>query len=313
VSGRENENDARQTAGEARVRCNRGRCPRSGLSEPGYINLSVATTTGLVTGACAGTVAKMSAPLVEFRDVTKRFGSGPIVLDRVRLNAQVGEFVSLIGPSGCGKSTLLRLLAGLTPATSGEVIIDGGNPATASTQLAFVFQEPTLLPWLTVAQNIELPLALRGVARSERRAARDSGLDLVRLNEKGEAFPRQLSGGQKMRVSLARALAINPKLLLLDEPFGALDEMTREHLNEELLAIREKQRWTAFFVTHSVAEAVFLSSRIIVLAPTPGRVHAEMPVSLPYPRTADTRLSLEYHDIVSEVSRVLRTVDVAAA
>jgi NitT/TauT family transport system ATP-binding protein len=258
-------------------------------------------------------VPGMAAPLVEIRDVTKRFGNGPVVLDRLRLNIEAGEFVSLIGPSGCGKSTLLRLIAGLTPVTAGDLIIDGTTPDAASTGLAFVFQEPTLLPWLTVRQNIELPLQLRHFSAPERRAARTRGLEWVQLTEKADAFPRELSGGQKMRVSLARALALQPKLLLLDEPFGALDEMTREHLNEELLAIRQQRAWTAFFVTHSVAEAVFLSTRIIVLAAKPGRIHAELTVPLPYPRTSETRLSRAYHDLVTEVSRILRTVDVAAA
>jgi NitT/TauT family transport system ATP-binding protein len=140
-------------------------------------------------------------------------------------------------------------------------------------------------------------------------ATRRRVLDLVRLGGRGEAYPRQLSGGQKMRVSIARALALGPKILLLDEPFGALDEMTREHLNEELLAIREQAAWTAFFVTHSVAEAVFLSNRIVVLSANPGRIHAQIDVPLPYPRTADTRLGRAFHDLVAEVSRVLRSVD----
>jgi NitT/TauT family transport system ATP-binding protein len=256
----------------------------------------------------------MSAvPTVELSGVTKRFGEGPLVLDRVSLAAQSGEFISLIGPSGCGKSTLLRLIAGLTPPTAGTVSVTGSAPDGAATGLAFVFQEPTLLPWLTVAGNVELPQKLRGIAAGERRATRDRVLELVRLSEKRDAFPRQLSGGQKMRVSIARALALAPKILLLDEPFGALDEMTREHLNEELLAIREQAAWTAFFVTHSVAEAVFLSSRIFVMAAKPGRIHQEVAVPLPWPRTADTRLSREYHDAVAHVSRILRSVETTAA
>ena len=193
----------------------------------------------------------MSAPtLVEFRDVTKRFGDGPLVLDRVSFTAAPGEFVSLIGPSGCGKSTLLRLVAGLSPVSSGMLTVEGKSPDDVAAELAFVFQEPTLLPWLTVAKNVELAQKLRGAPPAECAAARSRVLELVRLADRADAFPRQLSGGQKMRVSLARALALAPKILLLDEPFGALDEMTREHLNEELLAIRAQQAWTAFFVTH---------------------------------------------------------------
>lgn len=254
-----------------------------------------------------------AAPLVEFREVSKRFGAGPVVLDRISLAAETGDFISLIGPSGCGKSTALRLVAGLSPVTSGELIVDGRTPDAAAADLAFVFQEPTLLPWLTVAGNIEIPQKLRGTEKAERTATTHRVLELVRLREKAAAYPRQLSGGQKMRVSIARALALAPKILLLDEPFGALDEMTREHLNEELLAIRVHAAWTAFFVTHSVAEAVFLSNRILVMSANPGRIHTEIAVTLPYPRTEETRLSRDYHDLVAHVSRVLRTVDTAAA
>lgn len=250
-----------------------------------------------------------ASPLVEFREVTKRFGAGPLVLDRIEFSANVGDFLSLIGPSGCGKSTLLRLVAGLSPITGGALAIDGLTPEDAAAELAFVFQEPTLLPWLTVAQNVEVPQKLRGVSANDRANTRQRVLELVRLEAKASAFPRQLSGGQKMRVSIARALALSPKLLLLDEPFGALDEMTREHLNEELLAIRERQAWTAFFVTHSVAEAVFLSNRILVMSANPGRIHTEITVPFPYPRTEQTRLSRPYHDLVAEVSRVLRSVE----
>jgi NitT/TauT family transport system ATP-binding protein len=248
-----------------------------------------------------------ATPLVEFREVTKRFGNGPVVLERISFTACEGDFICFIGPSGCGKSTLLRLLAGLIPASSGTVVIDERTPEAAAAELAFVFQDPTLLPWLTAAGNVEVPQRLRGVPAAGRAATRRRVLELVRLREKADAYPRQLSGGQKMRVSIARALALSPKIMLLDEPFGALDEMTREHLNEELLAIREQQAWTSFFVTHSVAEAVFLSSRIFVMAASPGRIHAEVAVPLPYPRTGETRLSVAYHDVVMEVSRVLRS------
>src|ERR1035437_3713380 len=162
----------------------------------------------------------MSAPpLVEFREVTKRFGGGPLVLDRVNLAAQPGEFVSLIGPSGCGKSTLLRLIAGLSPVSSGTLSVDGLTPDAAAAELAFVFQEPTLLPWLTVARNVELAPRLRGISAPTRATTRQRVLELVRLGERAGAYPRQLSGGEKMRVSLARALALSPKILLLDEPF----------------------------------------------------------------------------------------------
>ena len=256
----------------------------------------------------------MSAPpIVEFRVVSKRFGDGPLVLDGISFAARQGDFISLIGPSGCGKSTLLRLLAGLSPVTSGSLIVDGRTPDDAAADLAFVFQEPTLLPWLSVAANIEVPQRLRGESVAVRNESCRHVLELVRLADKAEAYPRQLSGGQKMRVSIARALALSPKILLLDEPFGALDEMTREHLNEELLAIRQQEAWTAFFVTHSVSEAVFLSNRILVMSANPGRIHTEIAVPVPYPRTEETRLSREYHDLVANVSRILRSVETNVA
>jgi NitT/TauT family transport system ATP-binding protein len=246
----------------------------------------------------------MSAPVVTFQSATKRFGIGPVVLDRLELAINAGDFVSLIGPSGCGKSTLLRVVAGLTPLETGEVRL-----APDAGEVSFVFQDATLLPWLTVGANVEVPLQLRGWDATARETVRDRMLARVRLTEKGHAYPRQLSGGQKMRVSLARALALSPSILLLDEPFGALDEMTREHLNEELLALRQQEAWTALFVTHSVMEAVFLSNRIIVMAANPGRVHAEIPVPLPYPRTPETRLTPEFQTLVAQVSRVLRSVE----
>lgn len=248
-------------------------------------------------------------PIVAFNHVVKRYGDGPVVIDGIDLTAAPGDFISLIGPSGCGKSTLLRLIAGLSPLTGGSLSVDGRTPEDAAAELAFVFQEPTLLPWLTVAHNIEVAQQLRGVPAADRATARRRAVELVRLHGRDSAYPRQLSGGQKMRVSLARALTLEPKILLLDEPFGALDEMTREHLNEELLDIREKQAWTAFFVTHSVAEAVFLSNRIIVMSANPGRIHREVRVDFPYPRTEATRLSRPYHDLVAEVSGLLRSVE----
>ncbi|MEX2045495.1 MAG: ABC transporter ATP-binding protein [Opitutus sp.] len=253
------------------------------------------------------------SPLVELREVTKRFGNGPPVLDRISFAVEPGDFVSVIGPSGCGKSTLLRLISGLSPITGGNLMVDGKTPEAAAADTAFVFQEPTLLPWLTVAGNIEMPQKLRGVPAGTRAGIRNRVLDLVRLTAKSGAYPRQLSGGQKMRVSIARALALSPKILLLDEPFGALDEMAREHLNEELLAMREREDWTAFFVTHSVAEAVFLSSRILVMSANPGRIHAEIAVPLPRPRNAETRLSREFHELITQVSRLLRAGAATAA
>jgi NitT/TauT family transport system ATP-binding protein len=248
-------------------------------------------------------------PIVELSNVEKRYGDGPLILDRVSFAAERGDFITLIGPSGCGKSTILKLISGLNPATAGRIVVDGLDPSRAVEKLAFVFQEPTLLPWRTVARNVELPLRLHGSDAAGRAAIAASSLALVGLADRANYYPRQLSGGQKMRVSIARALSVSPKILLLDEPFGALDEMTRDHLNEELLAIRQKLAWTAFFVTHSVAEAVFLSNRILVLSANPGRIHSEVRVDLPYPRTEETRQSPGYQRLVGDVSKTLRSVE----
>jgi NitT/TauT family transport system ATP-binding protein len=251
----------------------------------------------------------MPSPIVAFDSVTKRYGDGPVILDRLSFAAQRGDFIALIGPSGCGKSTILKLISGLSPFTSGQLTVDGLAPQEATEELAFVFQEPTLLPWLTVTRNVQVPLRLRRASAAQRDEVCSRVLSLVRLNGKEDFYPRQLSGGQKMRVSLARALSLSPKILLLDEPFGALDEMTRDHLNEELLGIRQQEAFTAFFVTHSVAEAVFLSNRIFVLSANPGRLHEEVKVDLPYPRTAETRQSENYLRLVAHVSRLLRSVE----
>jgi NitT/TauT family transport system ATP-binding protein len=262
-----------------------------------------------------------SSTAIEFRSVEKRYGQGPVIVDDFNLSAARGDFIALIGPSGCGKSTLLKLVAGLSPVTRGELIFSKSSASNLITQaptlvsdstyddLAYVFQEPTLLPWLTVAQNVALPLDLRRVPSTQRTTLVSNALALVGLTPRSEYYPRQLSGGQKMRVSIARALVLSPQILLLDEPFGALDEMTRDHLNEELLAIRERLRWTAFFVTHSVAEAVFLANRIIIMSANPGRLHREIRVELPYPRTPATRRDPAYHRLVDEVTQLLRSVE----
>ncbi len=253
--------------------------------------------------------ALANACSVTATNVTKRFGDGPLVLDDVSFSAKSGDFVAIIGPSGCGKSTLLRMLAGLVTTPDGSIRIDGQPPGKDSAELAYVFQEPTLLAWLKVAGNVELPLKLRGVPESGRTAIVERCLKQVRLEDRAEAYPRQLSGGQQMRVSIARALALEPRLLLLDEPFGALDEMTRNHLNEELLDLREQQGWTAFFVTHSVAEAVFLANRVVVMSANPGRIAHEVTIDLPYPRTPDTREDPEFQRHVGEVAHLLRSVE----
>ena len=251
----------------------------------------------------------ISEPIVDLKALSKRFGEGPPVLENINLTVHGGELIAVIGPSGCGKSTLLRLIAGLSPISSGEIIVDGHAPEESSAELAYVFQEPTLLPWATAATNVELPLRLRGVHATERREVAHRCLQRVRLADRAKAFPRQLSGGQQMRVSIARALSLDPRLVLLDEPFGALDEMTRNHLNEQLLELRNEFGWTAFFVTHSVTEAVFLANRVLVMSVNPGRIAHELAIDLPAERTPATRATSRFGELVAELSRLLRTVE----
>ena len=242
------------------------------------------------------------APLVTVAGLAKVFRNGTEALNGVDLEIRSGAFLSLLGPSGCGKSTLLRIIAGLTQPTAGEI----AWPARGAGRIGFVFQEPTLMPWATVWDNAYLPLRLLGVARADAAPRIEAALASLGLEGFAQVYPRELSGGMKMRVSIARALATSPRLLLMDEPFAALDEMTRDRMNEELLRLRAEQQWTGVFVTHSVAEAVFLSTRIIVLAPNPGRVHAVLPIDLPFPRTAQLRESDEFEALVGRASHILR-------
>ena len=254
----------------------------------------------------AAITVPVDQPHVALRGVGKRFGDAPPVLDGLDFSVRAGSFVSVIGPSGCGKSTLLRMIAALSPATDGVIQVDGRAPVRGQSDVAFIFQEPTLLPWLTVQANIEVPLRIRGVDRATRERRSAEMLRLVRLEHVRTHYPRELSGGMKMWVSVARALVQAPRLLLMDEPFGALDEMTRRHLNEELLEIRQAERWTAFFITHSVDEAVFLSDRVLVMAGRPGRIIADVPVPFAHPRRADLRARREFHEHVDAVAGLLR-------
>lgn len=248
----------------------------------------------------------LAAPMIEITEVSKRYGSAPAVLDAIDLNVLKEEFLTLIGPSGCGKSTVLKLISGLTTPSDGTVRVDGMTPVNAREIVSYIFQDATLLPWRTVRQNVGLGLELEGMSKARRAEKISALLELVGLGPVANSYPRELSGGMKMRVSIARALATNPRLLLMDEPFAALDEVSRDRLNEELLRLRAEQKWTAVFVTHSVAEAVFLSTRIIVLAPNPGRICALLPVDLPWPRTADLRETPEFEAMVAQVSHTLR-------
>ena len=229
--------------------------------------------------------------LVGVRGVSKVFANGVEALADVSLDVQAGEFLSVLGPSGCGKSTLLRLIAGLAEPTTGTI---DWSDDSGRADLGFVFQEPTLMPWATALANVALPLKLRGMAKSEREARAAEALDNVGLKGFERVWPRELSGGMKMRVSLARALVVAPRLLLMDEPFAALDEITRHRLNDDLLELWQKSRVTIVFVTHSVFESVFLSQRIVVMSARPGRVSAELAVTTPYPRSQAFRTSAEY-------------------
>jgi NitT/TauT family transport system ATP-binding protein len=251
---------------------------------------------------------EIEIPEVSLSGVSKSYGNRLPVLQEINLSIAKGEFISLIGPSGCGKSTLLKLISGLTPPTSGTILVDGMTPVHARETVSFIFQDATLLPWRTVARNVGLGLELEHVSPEACKQKVESLLELVGLSHVANAYPRELSGGMKMRVSVARALATKPRLLLMDEPFGALDEMTRDRLNEELLHLHAEQNWTAMFVTHSVAEAVFLSTRVVVLAPSPGRVAEAIEIDLPFPRTGETRESAQFESLVTEVSRALRGV-----
>ena len=256
-------------------------------------------------------------PVVALRGVTKTFASGTQALDRLDLAVRPGEFLTLLGPSGCGKSTALRLIAGLSEPSDGEVAWDTpddphGAPA-GRRDIGFVFQEPTLMPWAAVASNVALPLRLRDTAAGETATRVQAALDRVGLAAFGTAYPRELSGGMKMRVSIARALVTEPGLLLMDEPFAALDEITRFKLNDDLLALWQALAKTVVFVTHSVFESVYLSRRIVVMTPRPGRVFAEIAIDAPYPRREGFRTSPEYAAYCRLASEALTKATAVAA
>lgn len=246
-----------------------------------------------------------AVPEILLRGVSKRYGRTAAVED-ISLVVDRGEFVTFLGPSGCGKSTLLKLVSGLSAASAGQVQVNGMTPENAREMMSFIFQDATLLPWRTVEQNVGLGLELEHAARELRKERVGQMLKLVGLEHVARSYPRQLSGGMKMRVSIARALVSRPRILLMDEPFGALDEITRDRLNEELLRLYAEHKWTVLFVTHSVSEAVFLSTRIVILAAHPGRMACEIPVDLAWPRTAETRESPEFEELVTQASRMLR-------
>lgn len=249
---------------------------------------------------------KIAPPLVSLRNVGKMFPNGVHALQGLSLDIRAREFVSLLGPSGCGKSTALRIVAGLTGETEGNVVWGEGSLARKRTGgVGFVFQEPTLMPWATVRGNVYQPLKLAGLSRSGAAGRVGESLERVGLAEFADAYPRELSGGMKMRVSIARALVTRPDLLLMDEPFAALDEITRFRLNQDLLALWGSMKGTVVFVTHSVFESVFLSQRILVMTSRPGRVFEEIVIDTPYPRDESFRTSAGYAAHCRKVSGAL--------
>jgi NitT/TauT family transport system ATP-binding protein len=236
---------------------------------------------------------------IRFHEVTKRFDDGTEALRAISFSVGPGELVAVVGPSGCGKSTLLRLASGLTAPTSGHVEVGSGP-------VGYVFQDATLLPWRTVLGNVELLGQLNGVLKSERQRAALAAIQTVGLSGFEHKYPRALSGGMKMRVSLARALTLSPNVFLFDEPFGALDEITRQRLNEELLQLFQDRLFAALFVTHSVAEAVFLAARVLVMSQRPGAVIADIPVAFSYPRKPELRYSAAFAKVAGQVGAALQ-------
>jgi NitT/TauT family transport system ATP-binding protein len=244
-----------------------------------------------------------AAPLFTLENISRRFRNGTEALAGVDLTVGRQSFVSLLGPSGCGKSTLLRIIAGLSEPTTGRIRWGAGSNAP---HIGFVFQEPTLMPWATVAENVFLPLRLASQRRDAAASRISETLTALGLAGFEGAYPRELSGGMRMRVSIARALVTNPELLLLDEPFAALDEITRFKLNEDLLRLWQQHRWTVVFVTHSVFESVFLADRIVVMTPRPGRIARDHAITLPYPRDGALRTSAAYAEECRTVSTLLQ-------
>ena len=248
---------------------------------------------------------------IEAKGVGKVFGRDEEAVEALRgidITLVPGDFVSLIGPSGCGKSTLLRLIGDLVTPTSGDLTVNGKTPhqARLDRDYGMVFQSATLLDWRTVRKNVELPLEIMGFQSEERAAKSVEMLSLVQLERFAGHYPWQLSGGMQQRVSIARALAFNPSILLMDEPFGALDEMTRELMQQEVLRIWAETNTTIVFVTHSIPEAVFLSTRVLVMSPRPGRISDEIPIDLATTRDEDTREDARYYELITEVREALR-------
>jgi len=252
-----------------------------------------------------------SDTVIDINNLSLTFNTsdGPVfALDDINLAVKPGDFISFIGPSGCGKTTLLRVIADLEKATAGDISVNGVSPEQARMQRAYgyVFQAASLYPWRTIAKNVALPLEIMGLSSAERRARIAKNLELVNLSGFENKYPWQLSGGMQQRASIARALAVEPDLLLMDEPFGALDEIVRDHLNEQLLALWAKTNKTVVFVTHSIPEAVYLSTHIVVMSPRPGKIHDIITSDLPHKRNLDIRETPEFLALANRVRDGLR-------
>jgi NitT/TauT family transport system ATP-binding protein len=250
----------------------------------------------------------LGTPLVLLHDVGKVYPNGKVAIEHANIKVGVGEFICFVGPSGCGKSTIFNMIAGLTEPTSGLLEVFGGSPAEARSRndLAFVFQDHTLLPWANLIENVAMPLTLRKVSKSVRTDEALKALELVGLAHHAKNLPRELSGGMKMRVSIARALVSKPKLLLMDEPFGALDEITRQTLQNELLNLWQETKMSVLFITHNVFEAVFLSTRVAVMTPSPGKISGMIANPEPFPRTEEYRTLPSFGNSVWAVSQAMR-------
>ena len=247
----------------------------------------------------AGTAVGSASPALSFRNVSMVFPDGTHAVDDVSFDVHPGEFVTVVGPSGCGKSTLLRIASGLEENTGGSVMIDKSS-------IGYVFQDATLLPWRTVQKNVELNAELQGMDKATRKDKAKAAIELVNLVGHEGKYPKQLSGGMKMRCSLARSLVLNPKVFLFDEPFGALDEITRERLNDELLRLFLHERFAGLFITHSIQEAVFLSTRVVVMSARPGRIIADYRVPYDFPRQHDIRYEPEFAELCGKISNDLK-------
>lgn len=256
-------------------------------------------TSTETTPSAAGAAPATGAAALRFKNLSMVFPDGTHAVDNVSFDVQGGEFVTVVGPSGCGKSTLLRIASGLQKHTAGTCEVDRSS-------IGYVFQDPTLLPWRTVQRNVELNAELQGMDKQTRKQKADDAIRLVNLVGHEGKYPKQLSGGMKMRCSLARSLVLRPKVFLFDEPFGALDEITRERLNDELISLFQHEKFAGLFITHSIQEAVFLSTRVIVMSARPGRIIGDYQVPFAFPRQHDLRYEAAFAELCGRISADLK-------